>query len=110
MQKARIGGAQLRTEDRVLLVPRAADRVEALAVPLELTGDHVEDAGQDLVLEELDRLTCRQERAGTQRVVGPEVPVWPLGSFEIRVEVSLDDSDAVCTHAGGRLRALGRGR
>ncbi len=81
VQERRIGGPQRGGDRGVALVPRRADRVEALAPRAERPRREIEVAAAGLRVEQRDRRARRQPRSGPDRRVEVGAP-WPLAALE----------------------------
>jgi hypothetical protein len=98
MEETRIVEAQEMPDDRVVLVARARDRVEAATGALEFARGDVERAREALVLEQFDGDARAESASGAQGFVGRKTPRGGLGLGEVVIEVLLDDGDAVRGH------------
>ncbi len=106
MQECRVADAQLRADDRVLLVSGAADRVEAAVRLLQLARRDVDRAAQHLVLPQADRVPRRQAAARAQRRRRLDRCAG-LGAREVGVERRLDDGNTIERHAGSARSSSG---
>ena len=99
MEERRVVDPEARADDRVVLVAGGADRVEAAVRLLQLASGDVELARRQLVLEQGEARSRGQPTSATQRRIGVEPVRGRLRRVEIRVELSLDDGDAIPGHA-----------
>ena len=98
VQEGGVVDPQLRAEHRVVLVARAADRVEAAVRLLQLARRDVDLPAEELVLEQLDRLVRGQAASGTQGIVGLKGRWGGCQSGEEGIERILDHADPVKGH------------
>ncbi len=98
MEEGWVADPQLGADDRVVLVARPADGVEAAIRLLQLARGHVDLPADDLVLEQRHRLVRGQRATGTQRIVGLEGRCGGCQSGEEGIEGILDHADPVKGH------------
>lgn len=103
MQKAGIAEVKLCADDRVLLVSRTGDRVEARAAGAQTPCGDVDLPTQDLIFENSDRARSGQRATASQRCVRSKSIRACFGARDKTgkklVESGLDDIDAGGNHA-----------
>ncbi len=104
MQEGRITHPQSCADDRVVLVSRGADGVEAAIRLLQLPRGDIELARRELVLEHFHGSNGRQSAPVPEVRARAEPGDDRLSEGQIFIELVLDDGDAVPGHAVGQTR------